>query len=285
MTTVIGQAGKAPKAVTTDRHGERAKNIAPAARKRGKGTADLGAKREIVIMIGHKVPYPLMGDRRALIAPGFKGTMGNKGGRNPRASRAFGIVEFAGRTCVRVHGGTDDYAQAQAIASAAAHHVHKWLNREILRTAARGGAVIGKALPPVKIIDRTGIYPGPKRKREPKRVDMTRKDGKVYTRITTEAERIQRDHAHAILTRADHMCPACEGTESARVKNARCVAAPVSAELKQLRTELSAMEKAARAERAAKGAAEMTALLQAAFAVAPDSLETAIADWESEGGQ
>ncbi|MFJ1700441.1 hypothetical protein ACIOHC_36220 [Streptomyces sp. NPDC088252] len=258
MTNVIGQAGKAPKGVSTDRHGEQAKDIAPAARKRGKGTADLGEKREIVIMIGHKVPYPLMGDRRALIAPGFKG--GTKGVRNPRMSRAFGIVEFAGRKCVRVHGGTDDYAQAQAIAAAAARKVHAWLNREILRTAARGGAVIGKALPPVKVIDRTGIYPGPKRNRAPKRVDLTRSAGKVYSRVMTDAERAQHDHARSIQT--DGRCPACEGTKTARVKNARCVAAPVSEAVKEMRAELSATD---RAETAKANADAMTAALQEAF--------------------
>lgn len=283
MTVVIGQEGKAPKGVTTDRTGNRAVDVASAPRKRGKGTGDLGERREIRIMKGHAVPFPLMGDRRALIAPGNKG--GKGAAREPRASRAFGIVEFAGSKCVRVHGGTDDYAQAKAIAAAAARNVHRFLNREILRKAAAGGSVVGKPLPPVKVIDRTGLYPSPKRNKATNRKDNVRAVAPVTARPMTEAERIQRDHSHAILSRADHMCPACEGTESARVKNARCVAAPVSAGLKQLRAELTEIDRAARAERAAKGAAELTALLQAAFAAGSDSLETAIADWESEGGQ
>ncbi|MFH9606897.1 hypothetical protein [Streptomyces sp. NPDC017448] len=251
VTHVIGQAGKTPKGVTTDRNGERARDIAPAARKRGTGSQALGEKRQVVIMLGHKVPYPLMGDRRALMAPNYKGPKGV-----PRASRAFGVVEFAGRTCVKVHGATDDYRQAVSIAQVTAGRLHRWLTREIARKAANGGSVIGKPLPPVQVIDRTGIYPGPKRPRKTSTAAPKREAAPVSVRTMTDAERVTYDHKRSIQSQGS--CPACVGTDSERVKNARCVAAPVSEGVAQLREEL------AEVATPVLTAESMTAALQAA---------------------
>lgn len=166
-------------------------------------TSDLGERREIRIMRGHEVPYPRVGDRRALIA---RGTRGGKV-RSPEDCRAFGIVEFAGRTCVKVHGATDDYAQAKVIALTASRNVWRWLNREIQRTAVHNGSVIGKAIPAVKVIDRTGLYPGAKRPRRDKPVKLDRSQPKITRKRLTDDEMAQRHHA--IDRRANRACRNC----------------------------------------------------------------------------
>jgi hypothetical protein len=166
-------------------------------------TADLGERREIRIMPGHAVTYPRIGDRRALIAPG---TPGGKV-RRPEDCRAFAVVEFAGRTCVKVHAGTDDYAQAKSIAQAAASKVRAWLMREITHTASRNGSVIGKAIPAVKIVDRTGLYPGVKRVRKAKPASDDKPVSLITRKRLSDDELTQRQHA--IDRRDNRACRHC----------------------------------------------------------------------------
>lgn len=165
-------------------------------------TADLSERREIRIMHGHAVPYPRIGDRRALIAPG---TRGGKV-RRPEDCLPFAVVEFSGRTCVKVHAAMTDYAQAKAVAQTAARSVSRWLNKEIVRVASRNGNVIGKALPPVKVVDRTRLYPGEKRARKVKIMDD--RPAPTITRKELSEDELTQKH-HSIDRRGNRACRHC----------------------------------------------------------------------------
>ena len=231
----IGAPGKAPKGVTTDVHGERAKGVAKsktARDKRGQ-TDDLSTTREIRIMRADKVPFPRMGDRRALLAPGSK--------PGKRISRTFAVVEYAGRTCVKVHAGTDDYVIAKATAVKAAKAVQTFLTRDAVRVARTGGKIIGKEIKPVDVRDMSGLAARVPRVKSAKQAAKTREPAEVRTRKMTAAERIQHDHARDIQRHGK--CSSCTG-QFARVKNARC-------EANTVKLDDVAAERAAEVDRAA----------------------------------
>lgn len=250
VTPVIGIGGDAPKGVATNQAGTKARKITQPKPARKRGTAGLSHKREIRIMLSAKVPYPRMGDRRALIAPRPKGAKPYPK-NDPRNSRTFAVVEYAGNVCVFVHGGTDDYRKALEMGALAAHKVEKFLTRGIRSHVARNGSAVGERVV-VKVVDRTGLFkrasaPSSTRKKgKAKKISLVRAEPR---RTLTKAEQIQRDHARDIERYG--YCTVCAPPEPGgrrKGKNERCDDnTELSPGVATLREQLAAEKEAERA--------------------------------------